>query len=231
MAHYLRKFLKGFAHFWKDLVLLVLGIYLALWTENKVEQWNNHQKQLSYLYQLEQDLIVDQELIEDLIPALQKKVQALQEAIQFFQSFDGNLASIEAKEQAVQAARIVNNYYFFTPQDFTFTSMRESGDFKLLSDDSIKRRLLKINKRYSIQQTFQQNYLQGLDDEFIPMWVRHADMIDQKLIDPSILNKPIFKNMLGFAWNETSVRLRNLKQAKGEITETIDMLKEYRLSE
>ncbi|WP_100656891.1 DUF6090 family protein [Alteromonas flava] len=221
---YSTKLLKGFAYFGKDLILLVLGIYLALWTENKVEQWNNHQKQLNYLEQLEQDLLFDQSQIQQLIPALEEKVATLNEAIQFFQSFDGNVDSTEAQQKALSAARVVNNYYFFSPQDFTFTSMRESGDFKLISDAQIKRRLLKVNKRYFLQQTLQHNYMQGLDDEFIPMWVRHADMLENKLVDPSILNHPLFKNMLGFAWNETSIRLRNLKDAQQEVAETITAL-------
>ncbi|MDM7860377.1 hypothetical protein QTP81_07195 [Alteromonas sp. ASW11-36] len=219
------KLLKGFAHFWKDLVLLVLGIYLALWTENKVEQWNNHQKQLDYLYQLEQDLLVDQTHIKELIGALEAKEQALRDAIQFFIQQDSSLATRDAEEMAVQTAGVVNNYHFFTPQDFTFISMRESGDFKLITNEQVKRDLLKLNRRYALQKTLQQNYLQGLDDEFIPMWVRHADMIENKLIDPSILTQPIFKNMLGFAWNETAVRLRNLHSAQQEIAEMIEALR------
>jgi hypothetical protein len=99
--------------------------------------------------------------------------------------------------------------------------MRESGDFGLLTDDDIKTQLLKLNSRYQIIELLQNNYMQGLDDEFIPMWVRHADMVNNTLLHPEIILEPIFKNMVGFAWSETS-------QRKAQLSVTLEDVKELR---
>ena len=209
--------LKGLAHFWKDLILLVLGIYLALWMENKVQSWNDDEKQREYMYRLSLDLASDEKQIENMLPQLESKISRLQQAVGFLQNPDLDISLPEVQRQAVEIAGAVNNYYFFSAQDFTFLSMLESGDFKLLSDDEIKTQLLKLNNRYSFIQLLQDNYMQGLDDEFIPLWVRHADMINNTLVDPGVILKPIFKNMIGFAWNETNQRKALLNTTLWEI--------------
>lgn len=212
------KWLIGLANFWKDLLLLVLGIYLALWMENKVQEWNNDDKQRDYMHRLSLDFASDQKQLEDLLPMMESKIAKLEEGIDFLQSSELKINEPRVLRQAVEIASAVNNYYFFSPQDFTFLSMRESGDFGLLTDDDIKTQLLKLNSRYKFIDRLQSNYLQGLDDEFIPMWVRHADMVNNELLLPEIITKPIFKNMVGFAWNETNQRkkqlLETLKQVK-----------------
>lgn len=204
------KWLKQFAHLWRDLALLVIGIYLALWMENTVEYWNDKEKERSYLKQLSLDLKSDREQIVALLPKLEQKVKKLESAIGFFQQPNLEYNSKEASNQAVMIASHINNYYFFRPQEFTFLSMRESGDFKLITSDKIKRDLLKLNDEYRLIDQLQKNYMQGLDDEFIPMWVRHADMVSNELIYPEIIKEPIFKNMVAFSWNETSQRSKQL---------------------
>lgn len=210
--------LKGLAHFWKDLILLVLGIYLALWMENTVQRWDDDDKQRDYLHSLGLDLGSDERQMENLLPQLDRKIERLGEAVAFLQNSELDITLPEVKNRALDIANAVNNYHFFSPQDFTFLSMRESGDFKLLNDDEIKTQLLKLNSRYRFIELLQANYMQGLDDEFIPMWVRHADMVNNRLVYPEVITKPIFKNMVGFAWNETRQRkdqlLRTLEQVK-----------------
>lgn len=204
------KWLKQFAHLWRDLALLVIGIYLALWMENTVEYWNDKEKEQSYLNQLSLDLESDRKQIVALLPKLQEKVKNLESAIHFFQQSNLKYDSEEASKKAVMIASHINNYFFFRPQEFTFLSMRESGDFKLITSDRIKRDLLQLNDEYRLIGQLQKNYLQGLDDEFIPMWVRHADMVSNELIYPEIIKEPIFKNMVAFSWNETSQRSKQL---------------------
>lgn len=216
------RWLKGLAHFWKDLLLLVLGIYLALWMENTVEGWNNDKKQRDYMHRLSLDLASDESQIEALLPQLNLKITKLQSGIHFLQSPDLDHLQHEAAKQALDIANAVNNYYFFTPQDFTFLSMRESGDFGLLVDDNIKTELLQLNARYKFINLLQKNFMQGLDDEFIPMWIRHADMVSNTLLKPEIITTPIFKNMVAFAYNETN-------QRKIILNETIQRVKELRI--
>jgi hypothetical protein len=218
------KWLKGLANFWKDLLLLVLGIYLALWMENTVQEWTNDDKQRDYMHRLSLDFASDQKQMEDLLPMMEVKIAKLEQGIGFLQGTDLKINDQKVLNQALEIASAVNNYYFFSPQDFTFLSMRESGDFGLLIDDGIKTQLLKLNSRYRFIDRLQNNYLQGLDDEFIPMWVRHADMVNNKLIHPEVITKPIFKNMVGFAWNETNQRRRQLLETLKQVKSLKDKL-------
>jgi hypothetical protein len=209
--------LKELAHFWKDLVLLVLGIYMALWMENAVQGWENDNRQRDYMYRLSIDLIADEKLIKELLPILEKKINRLQEAILFLQKPDLDPSNPDVQAKAVTIANTVTTYSFFSPQDFTFLSMRESGDFKLLSEDEIKTELLQINNQYQFTKILQSNYMQGLDDEFIPLWIRSADMISGNIIHPEVIQQPIFKNMVGFAYNETYQRKSHLDKTLKQI--------------
>jgi hypothetical protein len=211
------EWLKGLAHFWKDLLLLVLGIYLALWMENEVQSWSDNDKQREYMHRLSIDLASDEKQIETLIPLLEVKISKLQFSVEFLQNQELDIERPDVLKKAIDTGSTINNYHFFSPQDFTFLSMRESGDFGLLKDDDIKTLLLKLNSRYQFIELLQNNYLQGLDDEFIPMWVRHVDMLNGVFVHPEVISQLIFKNMVAFAWNETNQRKDNLLRTLSEV--------------
>jgi hypothetical protein len=67
------KWLRGLAHFWKDLLLLVLGVYLALWMENEVQSWQETDKQIDYMHRFNADLASDEEQIQYLLEKLNIK--------------------------------------------------------------------------------------------------------------------------------------------------------------
>jgi hypothetical protein len=186
-------------------MLLVVGIYIALWMENKVQDWENNEKQQDYLESLSLDLQADIDFLKSIKARQEVKVKVLENGIQTLLS-ENDRASHEFQEIAINMARSVNNYYFFEPQKFTFLSMRESGDFKLIKNNKIKTKLLELHQNYDFLDTLQNNYLQGLDTEFIPLWIRHVNMITNEVLDDTVFQSPVFNNMIGFAYNETSQR-------------------------
>jgi|GEM_PF-1985013 len=199
-------FFTSLTHFWKDLTLLVLGIYLALWMENTVQDWENDAKQQDYLYRLAQDLNSDIQSLEYLQKKLADKVSKLEQAIGRIAQDELAIDNESTATFTLSTASTINNYFFFTPQDFTYLSMRESGDFKLIKEDAIKSRLIKLYGQYDFLATLQKNYLQGLDDEFIPLWLRSVDILHDNLIDKSLIKKPLYTNMIAFAYNDTQTR-------------------------
>ncbi|MCC2616613.1 hypothetical protein LJ739_10200 [Aestuariibacter halophilus] len=208
----LRAFLTALASNWKDLILLVLGIYLALWMENTVQSWENDDKRRDYLYRLSVDLQQDAEMLARLNGLLEDKLQYMMSRIEILTRADFDLANREDEEVLLAAADMANNYHFFTPQDFTLLSMRESGDFKLLRNETLKRDLLKLHARYRELDNLQQNYIQGLDDEFIPLWIRSIDLLNNRVADRELMDTPLFINMMLFAVNETSNRQRYVEK-------------------
>ena len=204
--------LRSMTHSWKDLILLVLGIYLALWMENSVQDWEDNNKQQDYLYRLAQDLKSDIQSMEYLLKEIGKKSNRLENAIAKITQGELDVNQNETIEFTLTTASIVNNYYFFTPQDFTYLSMRESGDFKLIRDDSIKSQLIELYGDYELLDTLQKNYLQGLDDEFIPLWLRSVDVLNNTLVNKELIHQPLYTNMIAFAYNETQQREAYIKR-------------------
>lgn len=212
----------------KDLVILVVGIYLALWMENEVQDWEQLEKQQDYLERLAEDISVDQKRLTSVISFLERKVEQVTGGIKFLSGAALDSSDDDTQFKVLKLGSIVNNYHFFSPQDFTYLSMRESGDFKLIRSNRLKSKLIRLYGRYEVIRTLQQNYLQGLDDEFIPFWMRNVDMLSGELFNPGIVNEPLFRNMIAFAGNDTNTRLTVLKQLALEIDELAQELDQYR---
>lgn len=223
----LSKVIRGIASAWKDLLLLILGIYLALWLENKVQDWQDLNRQNEYLYRVSLDLQSDATQLRDIQSRLEKKLTALQESVAVIAADDFTVANEEHEEWVIKTAGQINNYHFFTAQDFTFVSMRESGDFKLVKDEDIQRTLLSIYDDYKLLQRLQDNYIQGLDDHFIPLWLESVDIMRDKVVKPELVESSTFSNMVLFAVNETQTRLKYINRVLQSITESSEKLKRF----
>ncbi|MCP4293918.1 MAG: hypothetical protein GY780_18970 [bacterium] len=216
---------KGIPGFLLDLCVLVLGIYMALWMENKVQTWKDADRQDDYLYRLSVDLETDQFLLENTLKNLTEKLGKIESGIGTIQS-SKVMSPENADDLVMQLSMQVMNYYFFEPEDFTFMSMRESGDFKLIKSEQIKVSLLKLHRKYDYLAMLQTNYKQGLDDEFIPMWVRNVDFMSEETSAGELIDNTLFRNMLIFVFNETTIRVKTVEQVNTAIVELQGLLEE-----
>lgn len=196
----------SFAGIAKELAIISFGIYLALWMENIVQTWKDHSKETEYLGLIAADLTTDQKQLNDILLRINKKLDTLQTHLVAFSDPRYSADADFAAKVAIDGSKLVTSYHFFSPQDFTLLSLRESGDFKLIRDQEIKSQLLAVHKSYALLHQMQQNYLQGLDEEFIPLWIRSVDVMTDTLHDPTLPQHLLFKNMMAFAINETSQR-------------------------
>ncbi|MDX1678110.1 hypothetical protein [Arsukibacterium sp.] len=201
----------------KELAILTFGIYLALWMENEVQTWKDQRKESEYIGLLAADLRSDQKELGVILSRIEQKLQTLQTQLQAINDPRYTSDPEFAAATALTGSEAVTNYHFFSPQDFTLLSLRESGDFKLLRNQEIKSQLLAVHKSYEILHQLQQNYLQGLDEEFIPLLIRSVDMMAGTLQDPQMPHKILFKNMIAFALNETSQRKQFIERTLRKI--------------
>ncbi|WP_290612014.1 hypothetical protein [Arsukibacterium sp. UBA3155] len=190
----------------KELAILAFGIYLALWMENEVQTWKDHRKESEYISLIAADLRTDQKELAIILSRIEQKLQTLETHLLAFSDPRYTTDPEFAAATALSGSDAVNNYHFFSPQDFTLLSLRESGDFKLIRNQEIKSQLLAVHKSYDILNRLQQNYLQGLDEEFIPLWIRSVDVMNSTLQDPQMPHLVLFKNMMVFAMSETTQR-------------------------
>ncbi len=216
---------KGITGFVLDLCVLVLGIYIALWMESKVQTWKDADRQNDYLYRLSVDLETDQLLLDETLNRLNIKQGKIESGIETIKS-NKEMSPENANDLVMQLSMQVMNYYFFEPQDFTFMSMRESGDFKLIKSEQIKVSLLKLHRKYDYLVMLQTNYQQGLDDEFIPLWVRNVDFMDEEVSAGELIDNTPFRNMLIFAFNETTMRVNTVEKVNASIGELQGLLEE-----
>ena len=196
-------------NFLVEILMIVVGINIALWFEGWFEDLQDAETEQQYLGGLRDDLVSDVKLLDAVIESNSTRLQRLGEIVPGLPE----LGSASAEEQA-QAMWTPSSYFFFEPSDFTYRSMQESGDFRLLSDADIKKRLLKLVRQYRLIDTLQDNFIQAMDDEYIPLMMSGFDLIEQRVTDPAILEDQVFKNFFAYTSQDIETRLYVYKSVR-----------------
>jgi hypothetical protein len=194
---------KGRSNLLVELLMIVVGINIALWFEGVFDDLRDAETEQQYLSGLRDDLLSDIRHFDSVISDNEAKLERLQEIIPTLSDLDK--ADTEAQASALF---LPSSYMFFQPSDFTYRSMQDSGDFRLLSEDATKTGLLRLNRFYSQIESLQVNYIQAMDDEYIPILMRSFDLVENRVSDPDVLNNQVFRNFFAFALNDTSNRLQ-----------------------
>ena len=199
----------GRSNFLVELLMIVVGINIALWFEGVFDDLQDAETEQQYLSGLKDDLLSDIRYLNSVISDNEAKLESLQKIIP-------TLSELARAEPEAQANTMFqpSSYMFFHPSDFTYRSMQESGDFRLLSEDKIKTSLLRLNRFYSQIGMLQTNYIQAMDDEYIPILMRSFDLVDGRVSNPDILDNQVFRNFFAYALNDTNDRLGAYVKAK-----------------
>jgi len=203
-----------------EVLMLVVGINIALWFEGKFQDMQDAKAEQQYLQGLHDDLVVDVRRLESLIAFNESKIENLSSLLPQL----GALAKM-SPESIARAIFEPSAYDFFQPSDFTYQSMQESGDFRLLSDADTKQALLKLARRYREIETLQRNFIQGLDESYIPLTMQSFDVSQMRLVDPTVLDNLIFRNFYAFAIEETQQRNANCRIAMDQARALIELIK------
>ncbi len=192
-----------------ELAMIVIGINIALWFEGWFDDLQDAETELQYLEGLRDDLIDDLDLLDGLIRDNRAKTERLQDAIP-------KLADLIDAPGEEQASIIFEptTYLFFQPSDFTYRSMQESGDFRLLSDARVKEGILRLIRKYRHIEILQQNFIQAMDDSYIPLMMNGFDIINMRVSDPALLEHQTFLNFFAFTFQETDQRVRAYENAR-----------------
>lgn len=182
-----------------ELLMIVVGINIALWFEGWFEDLRERETEQQYLGDLLDDLDTDLAQLEVVIASNTRKAERLRTIVQTYDE----LPSAESQVQA-QAIFEPSSYNFFTPADVTYQSLLESGDFRLISDSDVKKGLLQLSRLWDQIETLQANYLQALDDGYIPQMMGSFDIVEMKMTDPSLYDDQTFKNFFPYALQDTA---------------------------
>ena len=206
-------------NFLLEILMIVVGINIALWFEGWFDDIKDTETEQQYLAGLRDDLVSDLKLLDSVTESNSAKLQQLSEIVPDLP----NLGDASAEAQA-QAMFTPSSYYFFEPSDFTYRSMQESGDFRLLSDADTKKRLLKLVRRYRLIDTLQGNFIQAMDDEYIPLMMSGFDLASARVTDPTIFDNQAFKNFFAFTHQDIETRLSAYSSARDDAQELIEAI-------
>jgi len=203
-----------------EVLMLVVGINIALWFEGKFQDMQDVKAEQQYLQGLHDDLVVDVRRLESLIAFNESKIKNLTAIVPQLD------ALAEMSPETIAGAMFEpSSYDFFQPSDFTYRSMQESGDFRLLSDGDTKEGLLKLARRYREIETLQRNFIQGLDESYIPLMMESFDISQMRLADPTVLDNLTFRNFFSFAIQETQMRNASCQIAVDQARTLIELIK------
>lgn len=192
-----------------EVLMIVIGINVALWFEGVFDDVADRKTEQAYLAGLRADLETDIAALDEVIRFNVDKMRALEDVMP-------SVPGIVDLPPSQQAAGLLepSNYSFFESADFTLRSMRESGDFRLLSNDDIKRDILKLARTYRTIETLETNYLQALDDEYVPILMRAFDLSEGRITDAGLADNQVFRNFFPFALDDTRTRVAVYEDAR-----------------
>ena len=192
-----------------EILMIVIGINVALWFEGWFEDLRDAETEAQYLADLRDDLRVDIQNLDHLIEANKVKVSNIGEILGKLD----HLAELSSEEQSA-AIFAPSSYGFFRPSDFTYRSMRESGDFRLLANASIKKLILQLNRQHKNIAMLQDNFLQALDDGYIPLMMSSFDIVNSRVADPSLFDNVTFRNFFAYTVQDTEMMVRAYETAR-----------------
>ena len=202
-----------------EILMIVVGINVALWFEGWFQDLQDAEIEEQYLVDLRDDLLTD---IENLDFAIKNGEAKSQRTTQFIELMP-TLAELPPEEQA-QAIYTPANYQFFVPSDFTYRSMQESGDFRLLQDAEIKKSILKLDRRHKDIAMLQKNYLQAMDDGYIPLMMNRFDIATMTVTDPTLLENQLFRNFFVYTRHDTDTMVSMYRLTRSQSEELVALI-------
>ena len=202
-----------------EILMIVVGINIALWFEGWFDDLKDAETEQQYLAGLRDDLASDLKLLDSVIESNSAKLQKIGEIVADLP----NLGDADPEVQA-QAIFTPSSYFFFEPADFTYRSMQESGDFRLLSDADTKKRLLKLVRQYRLVDTLQDNFIQAMDDEYIPLLLSRFDLVSARVSDPALFDDQVFTNFFAYTYQDIETRVSVYSSARDDARELLGLI-------
>jgi len=189
-----------------EFLLIVLGVTIALWLENIADDMKDQEIEHEYLLGFATDVRTD-------IVRLKYTIKNNQEIATKVNEFLTGLLENNIKQpEFTQKISTLMNYDYFSPDDFTLTSIRESGDFRLLRNNDIKLNILQLKRHYDGIEVLQKNFQNALDNQIVPMVIANVNLITDELINPEFINDFRLLNIVGYTLNDINARVNFYKQ-------------------
>jgi len=208
-----------FKDYFIEFIIVILGITIAFWLSNLGEERKERNLEIQYINDLRSDLKKDSVYLISSIDSNEKKLQSLSKAIRFF---TGQKTNLTYDSMPIYAG-LVGNYNYFEPNENTYLSLQQSGDFKVFKDKDFKKSLIELYRSYELIEQEHINLSSALDDNFYPQFMSSYDMLNDEIIRAEYFRTPLFRNFIGFTINETAVLNRYYQNALDRIDQILKM--------
>ena len=202
-----------------EILMIVIGINIALWFEGWFQDLEDANIEAQYIADLRDDLLANIDSLDLAIESGEAKSEQTAKYIELMPQ----LGELPAKEQA-RAVYTPSGYQFFTPADYAYRAMQESGDFRLLRNAEIKRRILKLDRGHKEIATLQNNFLQALDDEYIPLLMNQFDIATMRVTDPAFFDNQLFRNFFVYTRQDTNAMIASYGLTRSESLELLELI-------
>lgn len=203
-----------------EILMIVIGINVALWFEGWFQDLQDADIEERYIADLRDDLLTNIENLDFVIERGEAKSERTANVIERMPG----IAELSPEELA-QAIYTPPNYQFFVPSDFTYRSMQESGDFRLLRNADIKRSILRLDRRHKDIALLQKNFLQALDDGYIPLMMNRFDLATMRVTNPTLLQDQMFRNFFVYTKQDTDAMVAVYRLARSESEALLKLIK------
>ena len=205
-----------------ELIIVIIGISIAFWLNNQALNRNDRRLEDALIDDLRAELRVDSIRLSRNIALNEEKVAVLSKGLETI-SLDVNQSKVDS---ALFFTLYVGHYNFFFPENFTLTSMLQSGDIKLIESQEMKKELVRLQRKYDYIEWVQNNFLKALDENFFPRMMQHIDMRTGAVVDSEFLYSIQNRNFIGFAISDTKSHTDEYKVAASQIEKLLAMMVE-----
>jgi hypothetical protein len=104
--------------------------------------------------------------------------------------------------------------------------MQESGDFRLLRSEEIKKSILRLDRRHKDIALVQKNFLQALDDGYIPLMMNRFDIATMSVTNPTLLQDQLFRNFFLYTKQDTDTMVALYQLTRSQSEELVALIEE-----
>jgi len=165
------KFSKYFLYAVGEIVLVVIGILIALQINNNNELNKQRAKEVQFLKNLKSDLIFEESELERYIEIRESIVNSAQIALEHF-----NGKPVENIQMFNYHTFNVGIWQEFQRNNNTFIELLNSGNFTLISNESIKNELLNLDLIHKQIISYREHLRNDMEHYFYDPWFRTVDL-------------------------------------------------------
>lgn len=205
-----------------EFILVIVGISIAFWLSEQAEENKKDQLEIRYLGDIKEDLQADIDLLDYLTMLNQEKTSELEKALNYL---SGKPSTI-TPDSIPFYSQMIGNLNLFYPNNFTYISLKQGGDFKIIKNHDTRKLLVRLYSSYETLEREQTNLVNALDNHFFPEYFKHYELLTGKVVTPAYFKSPALSNFMEFTSSQTNTILVYFERSKTIAEQTIKLINE-----